>query len=47
MLVHSSLACYRRACKKEKSRKRRKIGQGVKDVGNLGYLKETYLGIVT
>lgn len=23
------------------------MGQGVKDVGNLGYLKEIYLGIVT
>lgn len=38
---------YRWACKKEKSRNRVKIGQGVKDMGNLGYLKETYLGIMT
>lgn len=47
VLVCSSLPRYRWASKKEKSRNRTKIGQGMKDEGNLGYLKETYLGIVT
>lgn len=45
--VCSPLPHYRWASKKEKSSNRTKIGQGLKDEGNLGYLKETYLGIMT
>lgn len=47
MPVCSSLPGYRWASKKEKSRNQIKIGQRVKEEGNLADLKETHLGIVT